>query len=776
MMNQQPSQPSESLLDPRSTLSTRGRFILLILLFNLVLLVIVFLSIRNQEIQVDILRVQTDNVMYATRLALIQRGATRIVYVTATFTPEPATSTATPSPTPTLTATPLPPTATSSPTPTHTATPTDTPTSSHTPTTTATPTHTPTSTHTPTATATPTDTPTGTPTHTPTVTPTATDTVPPTETPTGTPTPTQIPVLDHFGFSPIGNQRAGVPFAVTITAYDRDDNVVTTFAGAASLSDTTGTLSPPSTGSFTGGVWTGNLTITRAQTGIRVTATSGSYSGVSNNFDVLDGSLNYFRLDPIGSPQRYSVPFPITITAYDAYDNVATSYAGTAGLSDTTGTLNPTASGAFSAGTWNGSVTISQIITQDVITAIDAAAMGTSNPFLVAYPDPVVLGISPRSGVNTGTTAVTITGTNFFATPSARLGIVPLQNVTFVDGMTLDATVPAGMAAGTYDLYVTNPGPLAPTGVLSDAFTVQNADIPSSTLETSFVATFGTAITTTQYGDNDSVQVIFLEISDTIADTLYVRIFDPDVGGSHDEQHPTPGVWDTATTFSLYGGFEAYTGAGARQATFATTGDLGITSGTLLFSQTFTESITWDDEWFWVSITPTDGEHVGDKYVFKVSVVGANDGDDGNFYQVVLSTSDSVNIVPQGTRIFAYSWTFLLPTADPPRLYPYVGTSTLTLNQHNFDFDFNGNPLNPNVAITVTTPITRHVVPSTVAAISADDVEATSSFGVTDDERRVTWTVLGTTTFGNNDVVFWVTDQDDVALPIFTRSTVDPPP
>jgi hypothetical protein len=264
-----------------------------------------------------------------------------------------------------------------------------------------------------------------------------------------------------------------------------------------------------------------------------------------------------------------------------------------------------------------------------------------------------------------------------------------------------------------------------------------------------------------------------LEIPDTVTDTLYVRIFDPDVGDAHDELH---GAWNTETTFSLYGGEWAYTDPDARQAEFATTTDPGIVTGTLLFSQTFTQSLTWDDQWLSVPITLTEGEHVGDKYVFKLSVVGANDGDDGNFYNVVLSTSDSANVAPEGARIFAYSWTFLLPTVNPPRLYPYVTASTLTFNQHNFDFDFNNSPINPNVAVTITTPITVHVLPPTTDEISGDDSEATSSFDLTDDERGVTWVVIGTTTFGDNDVVFWATDQDGAELPIFTRSTIDPPP
>ncbi len=886
MIDQHPLQPSETLIGQILALNTRVRFILLIMLFNLVLLTIVLLSIRNQEIQYEVLRVETINVAYATRLAIVKRTVARLVYVTATSTPAPATETPLSSPTPTFTATPTDtptptprPTETTTPRPTETTTPRPTETTTPTPTQKSTNTPTPTATATSTATLSPTPTPTVTPTNTPSPTPTLTATDTPTVTPTFTATPTFTPTtppppptvlnvspsssgnesvvsasvrganfqteqagttvllrrdsssdivasnvnvesttlitcqfdlvgavpdswdvvvtnpdgksgtlpngftvnpgLHHFTFGHIGNQAAGVPFAVTLTAYDRHNNLVTGFTGTAALSDSTGTVNPSVTGSFTAGVWTGNLIITLAQADVTVTAVSGSRSGTSNSFDVSHGPLDHLGIGTITSPQTYNVPFSIGITAYDAYDNVVLSYADTASLNDTTGTLGPTVSGAFSSGKWSGNVTVMGVRAGDVITAISSippTALGASNPFTVAYPAPEVWSITPNEGVNTGTTTVTITGSGFFPTPSARLGVAPLQSEMFVDDKTLTAIVPPGIPAGTYDLYVTNPGPLAPTGVLADAFTVQNATIPSNTLETSFLATFGIAPSSSRNGDNDQVQVIFLEVPDTFTNSLHIRIFDPDLGpGSPptDERYDVRvgDAWDTATTFSLYGGPGAYTHPAARRITFTKTADPGISSGKSIISQTFGVSHTLNGKWYLFATVnnPDQGELVGNKRVFKLSVVGGP-GDDGNYYNVALSTSPDGNITPQGARILAYSWAFRLEPLVTVPLYPYVTAFATTFTQNNFDFD------HPSyeVGITITTPVRSFAV--ALGALSGDDETAFSDHVVTADESSSTWTVLCTTTGNLNNVVFWATDQSGAPLAIFARSTIEPPP
>jgi len=510
----------------------------------------------------------------------------------------------------------------------------------------------------------------------------------------------------------------------------------------------------------------------------------GQSDPLPNGFTV-NPELHHFIFSSIGN-QTVNVPFTVTLTAHDRHDSAVTDFTGTANLSDSTGTVNPTVTGNFVAGVWTGTLTIAIAQADVTITATSGGRSGVSGSFHVAYPAPSVTKIVPITGVNTEMTTVTITGSDFFPTPSARLGVRSLQNVAFISDTTLTAIVPTGIAAGPYDLYVTNPGPLAPTDILMDAFTVQNAVIPDTTLETSFLTIYGIGGMPKHEGDNDSVQVIFLEVPSTSTETLYVRIYDPDVGGGGDTEtidaaRPPSDTkdWDTAITFSLYGGDDAYTHPNARRATFATTTDPGITSGTWITSQTFTQSHpghphAWDHEWFTLqAITPNQGEDVDGKRVFKLSVVGGP-GDDGNRYNVALSTSDTGNIAPSGARIFAYSWTFLLPTPDSLQLYPFVASSASTLIQYNLDFD--RTPDCDGASITITTRTGEaHVVPS--SSISENGEEATYNLAVPGNEQQATWSVQCTDLSAfRNDGTLWVTDQGDVPLPIFTRSTTEPAP
>ena len=69
-------------------------------------------------------------------------------------------------------------------------------------------------------------------------------------------------------------------------ARDAQNNPVITYAGAAQLSDSTGSISPTSTGAFTSGVWTGPVTITQAAAGATITVQDGLVSGQSNSFVV----------------------------------------------------------------------------------------------------------------------------------------------------------------------------------------------------------------------------------------------------------------------------------------------------------------------------------------------------------------------------------------------------------------------------------------------------------------------------------------------------------
>ncbi len=198
---------------------------------------------------------------------------------------------------------------------------------------------------------------------------------------------------DHFIFDTIESpQVAEQAFTITITAFDEYENVAADYTGTATLSDTTGTINPTTTAAFIDGAWTGDVTIYDAMDGVNITAVGTvdpDISGVSNDFDVITmGELNHFEFDIIDSPQVAGQPFTITITAYDEYENVDTNYTGTATLNDTTGSIEPTSTTAFTAGVWTGDVTITTAHEDITITAQDGDIVGTSNVFDVE-PGPI---------------------------------------------------------------------------------------------------------------------------------------------------------------------------------------------------------------------------------------------------------------------------------------------------------------------------------------------------------------------------------------------------
>jgi lysophospholipase L1-like esterase len=90
-----------------------------------------------------------------------------------------------------------------------------------------------------------------------------------------------------------------------------------------------------------------------------------------------------------------------------------------------------------------------------------------------AVAAPTVTSISPTSGSNTGTTAVTITGTGFNSAPVVKVGSTGLSGVTVVSSTSITATVPSGITAGAYNVTVNNPDDQ--TGTLTNGFTANAA-------------------------------------------------------------------------------------------------------------------------------------------------------------------------------------------------------------------------------------------------------------------------------------------------------------
>jgi hypothetical protein len=96
--------------------------------------------------------------------------------------------------------------------------------------------------------------------------------------------------VHHFTFAAIGDQVETYAFTITVTAEDAFGNTVIAYTAPVALTDTTGTINPPLSGSFVGGVLTQAVTINAEGTGVSITAThttTPTVAGASNPFDVI---------------------------------------------------------------------------------------------------------------------------------------------------------------------------------------------------------------------------------------------------------------------------------------------------------------------------------------------------------------------------------------------------------------------------------------------------------------------------------------------------------
>ncbi len=160
-----------------------------------------------------------------------------------------------------------------------------------------------------------------------------------------------------------------------------------------------------------------------------------NYGGDSKQLTVTPGLLDHFEFDTISSPKQVATPFSITITAYDAYNNIKTDYTGTNSLTDTTGTINPTITGAFVNGKWTGMVTINRVGRNVKITTSGAGKTGESNAFDVKAGPPAKLAITPSSftmaaGVTYSYLNISLRDANNFETTHTSNVIVSLSTTS----------------------------------------------------------------------------------------------------------------------------------------------------------------------------------------------------------------------------------------------------------------------------------------------------------------------------------------------------------
>jgi len=182
----------------------------------------------------------------------------------------------------------------------------------------------------------------------------------------------------------ISPQTAGNSFNISIVAQDQFKNIVTSFNSTVALTDLSGSIQAVPD-NFNAGILTNqSVTITKSQQDNYITATdpATSKTGKSNLFNVVAGNLAKFFINPI-SDQTAGEWFPITVIAQDNNDNKVSNFTSKVTIEDNSNSIEPSLSGEFSGGIWNGEVKVSSPQANNIITVkrVAGTETGSSNSF-----------------------------------------------------------------------------------------------------------------------------------------------------------------------------------------------------------------------------------------------------------------------------------------------------------------------------------------------------------------------------------------------------------
>ena len=217
---------------------------------------------------------------------------------------------------------------------------------------------------------------------------------------------------------------------------------------------------------------------------------------------------------------------------------------------------------------------------------------------------------------------------------------------------------------------------------------VHGQAVPGKDENIPFLVTFG-KFGETSWGDDDFVSIFFFTIPKDFNRQFYIKVFDPDCGGQHDE---IQGVFDTKTLFSVYGGKGVDPDKNVESRGLKDTDN--YKQGNLLASKVFGNEPTYDNRYYaFGPFNPTEGDY-NEKwrsYIFKIVCEGIS-GDDGNLYRYFLSSDKNNDIPIEGANAFTYEYTFRMwnDNKSISHIYPYVDTGIVSIKQRNFDWDDDG--------------------------------------------------------------------------------------
>lgn len=264
------------------------------------------------------------------------------------------------------------------------------------------------------------------------------------------------------------------------------------------------------------------------------------------------------------------------------------------------------------------------------------------------------------------------------------------------------------------------------------------------------------------WGDDDFTQTFFFYVPPEHSDPVYIRVYDPEIGGALDVDNSG---FSSKTKFTVYGGPGAHSEEDARW--IDPRGK--YKSGNVLDSRTFGVEPEFDEKWFTFGpFNPKEGEwsETLNGYVFKVICEGIS-GDDGNLYRYALSSQADRNRAIQGGNAFCYEYSFrlLAKAVSIAHLYPFVDNKVISVTQNNFDFDRDGTLRMYSISKN------GHTLD-----VSGDNGWTQSVHQITADERGKSLDLqIIKRTESENDMAIYITNQYNEPLPFFAIPLGGPP-
>jgi hypothetical protein len=221
--------------------------------------------------------------------------------------------------------------------------------------------------------------------------------------------------------------------------------------------------------------------------------------------------------------------------------------------------------------------------------------------------------------------------------------------------------------------------------------TILGQPVPGKDENIPFLVTFGRE-GKTSWGDDDFNEIFFFTVPKDFKQQFYIRVFDPDCGGQHDE---IQGEFNTKSSFAVYGGKGV--DPDKNEESRGLLNGLNYKTGNLLGSKIFGTEARYDNKYYsFGPFNPTEGDYneKWNSYIFKIVCEGLS-GDDGNLYRYFLSRDANNNLAIEGANAFTYEYTFRMwnDFKSVAHIYPYIDTGIVSIKQRNFDWDNDGKVL-----------------------------------------------------------------------------------